>query len=313
MTIKFLHRELAIEVLRPSERFKSLVKEPLTAALADSIKLLGQLHEPLVRRGDTFSVLHGNRRIAAAVRLGKKTVLCKLIDCTDLETAALVAQETEDCPRIERHGDRLMIQTANALERVRLEQRANPDKRRGGRPAGPGKAAREAMAAALGLSPKALEVRQEREKRAERTADEPKAPAAEAAAATISVLGMDVDRDFLTAVLAAHEYVSTARQYAVLCQGALTRLANSGTPYPQRRATLMRTAANELSSLIAAQLPSSLCPWCKGVPRVMTQCAACAGVGIIVAQQEAQVPTELRDDARPKVSVHGKFVEVEKL
>lgn len=307
MTIKFLHRELAIDVLRPSERFKSLVKEPLTAALADSIKLLGQLHEPLVRRGDTFHVLHGNRKIAAHIRLGRKTVLCKLIYCSDLEAQAMVELENA-------RGDFQSTTTiVNALERVRLEQRANPDKRRGGRPAGLGKAAREAMAAALGLSPKALEVRQEREKRAERAADEPKAPAAEAAAASISVFGMDVDKDFLTAVLAAHEYVSTARQYAVLCQGALARLANSGTPYPQRRTQQMRTAANELSSLIASFLPSSLCPWCKGVPSVMRKCAACSGVGIIVAQQEAQVPSELRDDARPKVSVHGKFVDVEKL
>lgn len=306
MTIKFLHRELAIGVLQPCDRFKALVKEPLTAALADSIALLGQLHEPLVRRGDTFNVLHGNRRIAAAIRLGKKTVLCKLIDCTDLEAEAVRLMDT--IPMQRQEGN-----VANAMERVRLEQRANPDKRRGGRPVGPGKAAREAMAAALGLSPKAMEVRQEREKRAERAGDVPKTPGAEAAAATISVLGMEVDKAFLTAVLAAHEYVSTARQYAVLCQGALTRLANSGTPYPRRRTQQMRLAANELSTFIASQLPSSLCPWCKGVPTVMEKCAACSGVGIIVAEQEERVPSALREEAQPMVSVHGKYVEVAKL
>lgn len=315
MTVRFLHRELSVAVLQPADKFRALVKEPLTAALADSISLLGQLHEPLVRRGDTFTVLHGNRRIAAAIRLGKKTVLCKLIDCSDLEAEAMVLREDWD------HGgdvdgyDRLASDAPlkNANERVRREQRENPEKNRGGRRPGPGKAAREAIAAAIGVSPKALEVAQERAKRAERAADEPKAPLAELSPPTIAVLGMEVDADFLKAVLAAHEYVATARQFAVHCQGALTRLQNSGTPYPQSRARRMRDAAHELSRLIASQIPSSLCPWCKGVPKVMEKCAACSGVGIIVAQQEASVPKELRDEATPKVTHLGRYVEVAKL
>jgi hypothetical protein len=169
------------------------------------------------------------------------------------------------------------------------------------------------MAAAMGISPKAVAVAQERAKRAERALDEPKQPLADLTPATIALVGMDVDADFLRAVLAAHEHVTTARQYAVLCQAALTRLQNSGTPYPQSRARRMRDQAHELSALIASQVPSSLCPWCKGVEKVMANCAACAGVGIIVAQQEASVPRELRDEASPKVTHHGRYVEVSKL
>jgi hypothetical protein len=305
--MKPLVRELMLDLLKPQQAWREMIKDDKTIRLTASIEQLGQLHEPIVRRGDVFVIAHGRRRVAAAYRLGKKTVSCKLVDCTDAEMVALEAErDLNNDPK----SPSAAVMAANYVERVRVTNTQHKtEKRRLGRPPGPGKAARKAFAATLGISEKAVQVRLERARRQERAADPPPPPVF----VSINTFGLEVDPAFTAEVAKACEYTATARQYVVLCQGAITRLINSGVPFQRARAMKMRTMASGLCDFIRDQSPSSLCPWCKGLEGVIEMCQACHGTAVIVHEQESGVPMALRDTERPMVAVAGRFVPAEDL
>lgn len=277
-------REVQIDRLKLTGDFKKRLKAPHVKELSSSIdSSIGLLHEPIVRmeRGAGMTLLAGNDRVAAHVLLKRTKVHAKLVQCTDDEARQIVATENA----IRRHDPQEQRAAVLALtERLAEDiQRTNPEVPK----AGPGRRktakglAREMVAKQRGVTPDAIRLQQYRDKRSKEPVPTPR----EEVVLPISNMGMDLSEEFIAQVGSVKNLLEEAARKVSGALRDLTSFANGTLPKHKARLDRCRENLQEQSDALRALIPESLCPFCKGIEKVTSQCGGCEGSAYITRSQ----------------------------
>lgn len=286
-------RPVPIAKMRLPGDWKKTLDDPSIPARADSMKIVGLIHEPWVRESD-WKLLIGRRRVAAALHNGEAEVLCKLVECTDEEGA--LAADIENAfrehltpARTKELVDSLAAKIA-VLRGERGKESILEPSRKKGRMKLPRTVAREIVAQATGRSKETQRKAEQREIK--------KNKAIEAATDHDADIGIsspwaELDDDFRRQT---NKVVKTVHELAQLLSravGGITALVESGLPIHQARLNRLKEDVALCSSTMRGLLPTDLCPFCKGIPAVQAKCGACLNTGYITRNQREGVPKEL--------------------
>jgi hypothetical protein len=300
---------VAIAQLKFPGHWRKVLDDPSIPARAWSLKLVGQLQEPMVRKKD-WKVIYGNRRIAAAIHNGETHVLVKLVECTD-EEAELIGR-IENAHREHMKPDELR-QFVNGI----IELAATVEATGGGSIIDPKqtttriklpKVVAQAIAAdALGITQEGVKKTLQREKKRKAKLKE--------------TIGHDPDLGIRSpwAVLddkfrrQTNEVVAVtngAAQLLVKVMQQLSRMETAGLPLHIGRMNAVRENIAVCARALRALLPTWLCPKCKGIPLLQPKCATCMATGYITKNQEDAITAELWRVEDPVVLSDGKYYPV---
>lgn len=306
------HRDVKISSLLLPADWLKIVEEPEVAERAESIDKLGMIHEPVVR-SPSMKLIAGRRRVASLVRLGREVATVKLVECTDEEALEIEYQENLQRRRYTDEEERALrakriaeLKALEARETKGPAPRHPPAERsKPGRTKSSHGKAREKVAKERGVKPGSIRQQEYRErKRAAETVPTPEAELRQLAA-PVKTLGFELDQAYIAGVSAVQVLMREAGARLRQAQASLTQLRNGELGYPEARLDRLREALKSLTAEIAAAVPTSLCPFCKGLPGVQEDCQACMGAGWITAGQMAGVPPELLREDEPMVMVQG--------
>jgi ParB-like chromosome segregation protein Spo0J len=291
-------KKIALSALALTGEFGKRLKAPHVAERAASIAALGMIHEPVVRASD-MRIVCGEDRVAAHFVNGAKTVLCKMVECTDEEFAAMRNAENLQRRNVVVEQRNLVVEriTAIAAEIADAPPPALPEKRGRGAPKGDRAKARERLAEELGVTAETLRKVEWKAKRAE---------SVPVPGPVVRSLGMTLSAEFTAKAALAQTYIDAANRALMVAQQSLTKMANDvGCAFPPARLQRLHSDVHDLAVRIRGARPCSLCPWCKGLDGYQDDCPACQGTGFITQSQEVAVPRELLDVDAPCVMKGG--------
>lgn len=297
---------VAIAQLKFPGHWRKVLDDPSIPARAWSLRLVGQLQEPMVRKAD-WKVIYGNRRIAAALHNGETHVLVKLVACTD-EEADLISR-IENAHREHMKPDELrqfvdgIIELAATVQATGGGTITDP-KQTTTRIKLPKVVAQAIAADALGITQEGVKKTLQREKQRK--------------AKLMETIGHDADLGIRSpwATLddtfrrQTNEIVAVtngAAQLLVKVMQQLSRMETAGLPLHAARLGAVRENIAVCARALRALLPTWLCPKCKGISLLQPKCSTCMGTGYITKNQEEGVPAELWREEDPLVLVDGKY------
>lgn len=295
-----------IAQLKLPGHWRQVLDDPSIPARAWSLKLVGQLQEPMVRRSD-WRVIYGNRRIAAALYNGESKVLVKLVDCTDDE-ADLIAR-IENAHREHMKADELRELVNGIIDLAAVANATN-----GGTVVDPGqttariklpKAVAQAIAAdVLGITQEGVKKTLQREKkRKERL----RATIGHDADVGIRSPWATLDDTFRRHTNEVVAVTNGAAQLLVKAMQQLSRMETASLPLHTARLHAVRESIAVAARALRGLLPTWLCPKCKGVPLLQPKCGTCMATGYITKNQEEGIIAELWSEDFPVVLADGKF------
>lgn len=277
--------------------------------LAGGLEKWGRfIHDPLVRAED-MRIIAGRDRIAGAMRLGRKELEVKLCEATDDECEEL--ELVENLHRRRDNEGELRQRHLDLLERLAAGRAKEPGKRE----PTPRGAAREELAAKIGVTKNALE-KQESRRRQKAEEEEVAAgwgedePEAEAPP-PVELLGVHPAPEWLTGVSEVQGLLDQADRQARELQATLTKLHGARLALPAARWQRLYQGAHSLAHDIRAARPVSVCAFCKHVPLLMGACTACNKAGYLSEQDMAGVPAELLVEDQRLVAQNGRFVRMD--
>jgi ParB-like chromosome segregation protein Spo0J len=290
--------------------WRKVLDDPSIPMRAASLKLVGQLQEPMVRRSD-WKLIYGRRRVAAALYNGDEKVMCKVVECTDAEAELMAFIENAHREHMA-PGD-LGKLVAAVEKRVTEAQAANEvvfERPHVTKLSLPKAIAKEIVADAFGLSKETLKKNLQRERnrkaRLKRTADHD------------SDLGIrspwaELGDDFRKQTNHVVDVTNTAAQLLQKASQQLTLLANSGAPLHHARMTRVRESIALTAAALRGLLPTWLCVACKGVPALQPKCVTCEATGYITKNQEEGLPGILFSEEEPVALSGDTFVPLHQL
>lgn len=297
-------KSVNVEQIRKPGNWREICGSVDVAQRAESIREVGLIHPPLLRRKDgALEIVAGRRRVAAHDVMKLPMVEARIVECSDAEARRLarvenlerehLTQEQRQALRREHAAD--LAADMVSPHDVEKPPAADP---KPGRPKSPERAARKQAAKDLGVSEETI-------RRAQVT-DAPAKP--ETPAPRLETWGVAVDAALLTeadAVLDALEEVDAKLRAA---QAALTKLAGAGLGFvPQSIARALQTTA----AMVRGARPQAVCPYCKAQEALRPKCPACGGFGYVTQDGLADVPAELKASGpEAMVSVDGRFRKV---
>jgi ParB-like chromosome segregation protein Spo0J len=293
------------KLLLPGDWRKKL-DAPGIPAMAASMKMVGVIHEPVVRESD-WKLGPGAHRVAAALHNGESEVLCKLIKCTDDELELMCLIENayrknltppEEKKLVDQLAERIAIMRAEKGKETILEPL-----RKKGKLKLPRTEARELLAQVSGRS---KEGQRKLEQRVEKRKLEQIAKIDHDADIGIRSPWGELDDEFRkkTNDVVRHTYESATLLSRAL--GRLTELSNSGLPLHRARMNRVREDLALLSSTLRGLTPTCLCPFCKGVEELQAlPCGGCMGTGYVTQNQEEGIPSELWSEGDGAVVIAG--------
>lgn len=294
----------AIADIKLPGNWRQVLEDPSIPARAMSLKLVGQLHEPMVRKSDGLLV-HGCRRVAAALHNGESEVLVKLIECNDNEVELIRKIENAHREHLSREELAKLVDTISRML-ISFEPegcKPPPSKRMLKLPK---TKAREIVADALGITPDAVKKSLQREKQ--------RKGRLRAITSHDDDLGIrspwaELDDEFRSQTNRIVGVTNGAAQLVQKAMQQLTQMADgTALPLHSNRINHVREDLAVCARALRGLLPTCLCPYCKGAPVLQPKCSACIGSGYITRSQEEGVPKELWDEENPVVSVSGQFV-----
>lgn len=314
-------QELDISSLVLPDEWDSIVKEQASKDLAHSFRRVGMLQEPIVRRDATddtgtgcMELLCGRHRVAAHQIQGKTKVLCKVVECADLE--ADIIRREENVVRWHSPGEK----TKQAMELRDLYAKLYEEHPELAPPPPPGKrgpkrtprgSADLVVAELTGRKVDSFRGAAWRQKKREIAQAEAEEPALiERKPLPIETYGVSLSDEYVDGVRSIRDHMLAAYDQLKTAQGWLTRLEKLDL-YPRGMLSRLKASVHDVTAELGDAVPASLCPYCKGLPDVMANCAGCVGLGLVGASVLSRVPDELLDTAHPMVSVSGKLVPVE--
>lgn len=308
-------KEVLIASLQLPGGMKALSETPEVARRANSIRIVGLLHEPIVRQRD-MKLLIGRRRVAAYMRDGKDKILVKLVECSDEIAEIATLAENAEREHNPSKANEYYLAMAELIEKQGPPPTYTPGP---GRPKTARAIADEMVAKAKGVTPQAIRMakhrKKQREKKYEAAAEMPgEKPISEVEkwAPPVKTFGLELVPEWCAKVIVVQEKVDAIDillKEALRTLTKLTREAYSDEPWCMRIYEQVSQAAAETRLM----KPVSLCPYCKGLPRVSDECAGCRATGFMVKRDDHDIPPELLDEERLMVSFHGEIVEAQSL
>jgi ParB-like chromosome segregation protein Spo0J len=302
--------EIPIESLVLKGGWKKDLDVENVEQLTKSMERSGQLAPISITRKKR--VVWGYHRIAAAKRLGWKTIRVEVID---EEKPVEVAAIAENLHRRHLDGGDLARMRIAYLRLVEDDAQYNgsgsdilQEARRPGRPADPKVAARKLVAAEVGVKPDTL-YRDEAKAVAVPAELVPEPPVLDLHGITPSS-----ERDKAFRLLA--EGLDAIEDSLKQAQSRITRLAGAIPPAMFARIDLMliRHRIQVVATTIRNHRPESVCLYCKLVTEIMTDCPACKNTGYLERAQIEDVPKELLIEGDGAgVFVSGDFVKLSDL
>jgi len=313
-------RTLKIEQLCLTGDFRARLDNPRIFERARSIERVGILSEPMVRQVD-HRVIYGHDRIAAAIRCGFTEVLCKLVECSDEELYEI--ELTENAHRrhdVEAQREGLLKVLGLYEEQIEVNPHAAPltDPTRGRSKTARG-LARVRVANESGIKPESVRMAEFRAKRAAEKAKTLKSRQdkrvvereAKNPTITINLIGMEVEDEFTEQVERIGKLLGEADSAMRRAQGALGNISSEKLPYPAARLQRLLDDVHAAASAVRVAKPVALCPYCKGLPKLQDECAACLQSGWVSLAQSGAVPKDLwTEGAGALVAYRGTYVRV---
>jgi ParB-like chromosome segregation protein Spo0J len=296
-------KEVPIGKLQLPGDMASRMKKKHVKERAESIQKFGLIEPVLVRKSD-MKLISGRDRTAAHMLLEEKTIVARLVDCTDEE-----CEDLDDETNIQRRHDpaeqaRLVKKRVEAeAKRLLAENPALP-------PAGKGKPnarslAREKVAQQRGVKPDSIRRTQARHEAKERgSTPPPKAPS------NFEAFGLQLEDSWLQEVESVRDIIDSVVQRLGQAKAGLSGLAESKLPFHSGMLQAARRDLDELSEDVKGMRPSRLCPYCKGQEKYSADCKACLGACYITKSQDQSIPAKLDDQEHLHVMHNGKTVEL---
>jgi ParB-like chromosome segregation protein Spo0J len=288
-----------------SGQWRQKLDDPSIPARAMSQKIVGLLHDPIVRKED-WKVFAGERRIAAEMHNGATEVWCKMVECTDEEGALASDMENAYREHLSAAGQAALVERLTPKIAAIKAAGFDPPKPRDKR----GRIklnATEAREVAAQLTGKTVETIRKAEQRTKRQKENLLKRTDINADIGIRSLGLELDDKFRKQTNDVVAATSEIAQLMTRALGRMTVLLESGLPVHAYRLGQAKESIALLGSMLRGLLPVCLCPFCKGVPALSPKCTGCMGTEYITANQEDGVPKELWNERAPLVTDNGKF------
>lgn len=269
--------------------------------MAESIKELGILQPPLIRKEDG-RLLCGRRRIAAAIAAGHETIWIKYVECTDSEAELATLSENAYRQHLSRKEQTDLIleivkKRAANMKPEELTQGTT------GRRRSAESLAMSQVAQQLGINENNLRVAKSRRKKAKEGRSETR-PAPQPKTFELVSLGADVSDELNSAASEVAELLGHATR---LMRDARGRIQAINTPLPGTSVQALCGSAEELIGALSALAPHSVCPYCKGLQELQKDCTGCDSAGWFGSGQLASAPTKLLDPDDVHVVVDGEL------
>lgn len=300
--MKFLgYRKMEIRNMVLPGNFRKLQQTEAVKLRAKSVEALGLLQAPLVRKSDK-QVVFGVRRLAACELAGRHLVEVRLVECSDEELGLLRAAENYDREHNEAAAAAAITDLVDYYtEQIRKEGGFPQPEEKRGRPLTERGEARRRVAAATGKTENAVRQAEHRE-RQEKKRSEP------VPTISIATFGMEMDPDWIAEVAETVKVLEAVYQQLVTAQGAMTGLVKAELGMSPMLLANVRNRIHDAASFLAGELPTSICPYCKGV---VEGCATCAGFGVVGKRLVERSDQELLDSHELKVAVEGKIIPID--
>lgn len=297
---------VAIASLIVSDTFEDRLQQQHVRDLADSIRVEGLIHPPMVRVTEHGNeVVAGEDRVAAHVLLGRDEVTCIVSEHVDEARAERLRHIENVYRRTDPEERRRSVAALVALEAERVAdgpadealnpfvEEAPPPKKRG-RPKSPKGQAREQVAKDLGMSPEAVRMAERRGKQL----DAPKpAPLQTDLVCPVENQGIETTSVWNAQVEAVRVYLRDLNKLLVQAQGVITNMRNANLPVRESAYQRVQELMHDAAASVRSMKPKRVCPYCKLVASIQPTCAACFGYGYTTEAQEENIPPELLEDA----------------
>lgn len=292
------------------QEIKKRMEQPHIERRAESVRELGLLHRPIARKRDS-RLICGFDRCASLLKAGIDDVEVEWVECDDDEFERI--RVTENVHRRHEPGEatraikklskvfEAQISKDEPAEDVRLPIARHEVRERGrGRPKTVKGKANDKIADVLGIKPESVRRSQERAAAKERQQL--------AARSKFPTFGRKVDDRWLAGTELAKTYIEEAHNKLKAAMSAITKLKNAKTPYPDGSIQKLYDRIEECSNFVKDRVPVSMCPYCKRIPEITSNCSACLTSGFIQRKQKSVVPEELWRGDDQLVSWNGAFV-----
>lgn len=294
-------KEIPIDSIEFSGQFQFHLQDPATDRKAANIRRIGIIHEPVIRvlLDGRKICLAGERRCAACKKAGLP-VRCKLVTCSDEEAKAITLSENAEREHNPQRQREELAELTDALAknfaREPLQGRQTPKGQ-----------ARKMAAQLRGVTPGAVRQAEHRERmkkeveaeKAQRVKERP-----------IQTLGMAAPPAVMENAGRAVDTVEDMIALTLKSRGLLEKLLAQPEGIHQARAKAMKAKLEEVSAYLRGMRPTSLCPACKALPKVIEQCVTCETTGWVSRDQEGQIPAKLWDVTNPVVRMGKALVPV---
>ena len=259
--------------------------------LAENIRQLGMAHDPMVR-GDasgSLVVVHGRRRIAAAVILGLELITVRVAQLTDDQAQHMALSENA----YRRHSTRERHAMLLYLRETYLGI-AQQDGIRW-----PEKAADDWIAEQLGLDPQSVRRQARRGKRGPRKIHGHRPPPF-----NFQAFGMQVPDTWREELAAIHTSAHRGAWNGKEIERCLQDMLSAG-PVNGAKVRQLLDRAKKFQKALSELVPLALCPWCKGIEGLQEECPRCLATGWV--HSTAGAPPELLDAGDPCVVENGEL------
>lgn len=130
----------------------------------------------------------------------------------------------------------------------------------------------------------------------------------------IETLGVDLTQKDKIAIASVAHAVDEAHAALQRSVAVVRTLLNSPVlPVHRERLEPVYDLLRSLMRNVAGYRPTTVCPACKMIPEVQTECVLCLMSGYLTKNQEGQIRPELLDAARPVVLFRGSLVPIEEV
>lgn len=306
--------EVPIDMITVPDNWEAIKASAGAAEIAESANRIGILHEPIVRKqpGD-LKLIAGRHRVAAQELRGATSVFCKVIECTDEEEELITAEENTQRwhdPAKRADIQRELIKKYTRLFTVRpdLAPPDPPPKKRGKAQLTPASKANAVVAKLTGQKPATVRQRSWRERKKAQVTEPPPG----VRVPSIQTFGIACIDEYLDGIDTIRGHLLAAWDLCKRAQAELTKLEGKDL-YPKGRLSALKSQVHDVTALVGEAVPVSLCGYCKGLPGVTEDCAACLRSGFMGADAIERVPAELMDETAPMVRVQGKLVSVDEM
>jgi ParB-like chromosome segregation protein Spo0J len=290
-------KPVPIDNITLSGQFPLHLKDPASDRKALTIRRVGIIHEPVLRAlpDGRLICIAGERRIAGCKKANVIPV-CKIVECSDEEAAAITLIENADREHNPTRQRAELLELTETLANDFAQEPLTGKKTPKGQ-------ARKAAAALRGVNPESIRQAERRE----RIKQEATAKAEEPYKPPIGLLGMKPAPEVVENAGRAVDAVETMIALVQKARAELGELLLAPGVH-QARAKALQAQMEEVSARLRGMRPTYLCPACKALPKIMVDCVTCETTGYVSKDMEGQIPARLWDENDKVVRVGKGYV-----